>query len=634
MNSKEASELISRLTEELNHHNFLYYQKSEPAISDYEFDQKLKKLEKLEADFPELKLSYSPTSRVGGTVTQEFETVIHEHPMLSLGNTYSKQELEDFDKRVEKILGSTAYQYICELKFDGVAISLKYVNGVLQKGITRGDGKKGDDVTANIKTIKTLPLKISNSTGSSFEVRGEIFMPKSEFIRLNEAVEQENEERFRNGQSPKTKYANARNTTSGTLKMQDSAIVASRNLDCYLYTLITTDPSIDSHEKSLHFLQENGFNVSPTYEKCETITDVLSYLEKWEKKRNDLPVETDGVVIKVNSLQQQEELGFTAKSPRWAISYKFQAESAITKLRNVSYQVGRTGAITPVAELEPVLLAGTTVKRASLHNANEIERLGIEINDFVHVEKGGEIIPKITEVELSRRVKTTPIRYIDSCPECATPLERKEGEAQHYCPNDDGCPTQIMGRIEHFISRDALDIGSLGPKTIRGFFQEGLIRTPGDLYKLKFDDINGLQFQEIDETTGDTTKRSIKEKSAANMIASIAASKDIPFERVLFGLGIRYVGKTVAEKLVEHFQTIDNLMQAEQQALEQVDEIGGRIAASVSNYFLKEKNLTNVEQLRKAGLQLATQGSQRKSDQFEGLTFVISGVFERFGRDE
>lgn len=626
MTKEEAKNTIKELTEELNHHNFLYYQKSEPIISDYEFDQKLKELEKLEEAHPEFKLPHSPTSRVGGDITKEFETVQHQYPMLSLGNTYSKEELTDFDGRVQRGLGTTDYEYICELKFDGVAISLRYENGILSRGVTRGDGTKGDDITTNVKTIKTIPLKINGDAPTeSFEVRGEVFMPKQAFVELNAQREKDGE----------ALLANPRNTTSGTLKMQDSKVVADRKLNCYLYSYLDDNRSFSTHNESLSFLSKAGFNVSPTFKKCNNIDEVFEYIQYWDQKRHDLIVETDGIVIKVNDLNQQDELGFTAKNPRWAISYKFKAESALTTLNDITYQVGRTGAITPVAELEPVFLAGTTVKRASLHNANEIERLGVRIGDQVHVEKGGEIIPKITSVELSsRKTDAQPVSYITECPECGTPLIRKEGEAQHYCPNVTSCPPQVLGRIEHFISRNALNIESLGPRTIKGFLNKGLIQNYSDLYTLTFDQINDLQFEEVDEETGDITKRSIKEKTAKNIIESIDASKKQPFERVLFGLGIRYVGKTVAEKLATHFKHIDQLMRADFQQIIDVHEIGDRIAESVIAYFNDPSNVEIVENLKVAGLNFEVVEKKTSGDKLAGLTFVVSGVFSSYGREE
>jgi len=636
MNREEAKKQIEALTEELNYHNYLYYQEAKPVISDYEFDQKLKQLEQLEAEYPDLKLPHSPTSRVGGSITKEFETVAHKYPMLSLANTYSEEELLDFDGRVKKGLGTDDYEYICELKFDGVAISLWYENGILTRGITRGDGTKGDDITNNVKTIRSIPLKVrSQNHPDSFEVRGEVFMPKEVFRKLNRQIQEENEQRIAEGKNPLPLFANARNTTAGTLKMQDSRIVAERKLDCYVYAYMDDHNTFATHEASLKFLEQAGFNVSQTYQKCKTIHEVFTYIRKWETERHKLAVETDGIVIKVNSIAQQSELGFTAKNPRWAIAYKFKAEAALTTLKDITYQVGRTGAITPVAELEPVFLAGTTVKRASLHNANEIERLGVRIGDKVWVEKGGEIIPKITGVDQSNRPPNLPkITYITHCPECGTPLIRQEGEAQHYCPNNDTCPPQVLGRIEHFISRDALDIASIGPKTIEGLYKKGLIRDAGDLYQLTFEDINGLQFEETDEATGEVTKRSIKEKTAHNIIEGIKKSRQTPFERVLFGLGIRHVGKTVAEKLAYHFENIDRLMNASEEEIMSIHEIGARIAESVTAYFQNEKNRNLIQRLKNAGLSFQVSKDRQADNRFKELTFVVSGVFESFGRDE
>ncbi|MBI3483493.1 MAG: NAD-dependent DNA ligase LigA, partial [Bacteroidetes bacterium] len=527
MTSPEAKKQIQELTDKINYHNNLYYQKNKTEISDYEFDQLLVNLTQLEKEFPELKLPDSPTQRVGGTITKEFPSVVHEYPMLSLGNTYSPQELEDFDGRVAKGLDGEPYEYFCELKFDGVSISLKYENGILVKGVTRGDGVRGDDVIANVKTIRSLPLKIkSKNVPAKFEVRGEVFLPKHVFKQLNKDREDIGEET----------YANARNTASGTLKMQDSSEVARRKLDCFLYYLLGEENNVETHEESIKKIESWGFQVSQTYKKCKNIAEVLKYIEHWEKKRNDLPLETDGVVIKVNNLRQQEQLGFTAKSPRWAIAFKYKAESVSTRLNGITYQVGRTGAVTPVAELEPIFLAGTTVKRASLHNANEIARLDLRIGDFVFVEKGGEIIPKVTAVDLTKRSgKLQPVKYISKCPECGTALVRQEGEANHYCPNEDGCPPQIKGRIEHFIQRKAMDIDSLGERTIAQLYDLGLAKTPADLYYLKKEDVMKLE--------------GFKELSTKNLLQGIEVSKSVPFESVLFAIGIRFVGKTKEKKL-------------------------------------------------------------------------------------
>lgn len=613
MDSKSIRLEIENLSHLIEYHNDLYYQKNTSEISDFEFDQLLLKLIKLESEHPELRLPNSPTQRVGGTITKNFDTVVHKYAMLSLGNTYSKEELEEFDGRVRKGLEDEPYEYFCELKFDGVAISITYENGLLSKAITRGDGKRGDDVTNNVKTIRTIPLKINNPIASSFEVRGEVFMSKEVFEQLNKEREDIGE----------TLYANARNTTSGSLKMQDSRQVAKRKLDCYLYSLLGDDLSTNTHEESILTLEQMGFNISPTYKKCDNIELVLDYVNQWENKRLELPLETDGVVIKVNSIKQQEELGFTAKNPRWAISYKYKAEDAVTRLNDITFQVGRTGAITPVAELEPVFLAGTTVKRASLHNANEIARLDLRIGDFVHVEKGGEIIPKVTSVDLSQRdSSTSPIVYLINCPECDSSLVRKKGEAVHYCPNVNGCPPQIKGRIEHYIQRKAMNIDSLGEKTIAQLYEQNLVKSPADLYDLKYDDIIQLE--------------GFKELSTKNLLKGIEASKQSPFENVLFGLGIRYVGKTVAEKLASHYKNIDAIMTSNFEELVEVPEIGERIAESVVWFFNQQENIEEITRLKQSGLifQINESAIQHESDILQGKSFVVSGVFEGYSRDE
>lgn len=628
MDKQEAKKEIERLAQEIDRHNDLYYQQSRSEISDFEFDQLLNRLIALEQEYPEFKTPDSPTQRVGGTITKSFDTVEHRYPMLSLSNTYSEEDLREFDKRVQKLLEGETYEYLCELKFDGVAISLTYENGILTRAVTRGDGTKGDDITNNAKTIRTIPLKIvKGNFPAFFEARGEVFMPRSVFTELNQ-------QRLENGEE---QLANPRNTASGTLKMQDSSIVASRKLDCYLYSLMGDDLGYPTHEASIQQLEQWGFNVSPTYERCESIEEVLSFIKQWETKRLDLPLDTDGIVIKVNRLDQQDELGFTAKSPRWAIAYKYKAESAVTRLNNVTYQVGRTGAITPVAELAPVLLAGTTVKRASLHNANEIARLGLHEDDYVFVEKGGEIIPKVTGVDHSKRKSASKaIEYISTCPACNTPLVRVEGEAVHYCPNDTTCPPQVQGRIEHFISRNAMNIESLGPETIKGLLAQGLIKDVSGLYELTFEQLNGLKLEIENAATGETKSRSLKEKSAQNIIQSIQQSKNMPFPSVLFGLGIRYVGKTVAEKLAKHFKTIDNIQNASIESLIEAPEIGERIAESVVEYFRSDTNLTIVNALRSNGLKMEFEEdtSERASEVLEGKSFVVSGVFENYGRDE
>jgi DNA ligase (NAD+) len=614
MTASEAKKQIQKLTDEINYHTDLYYVKSKSEISDFEFDQLLEQLGKLENEFPELRLPDSPTQRVGGAITKEFATVVHQYPMLSLGNTYSSEELKDFDSRVAKGLDGDPYEYFCELKFDGVSISLIYENGLLVKAVTRGDGVRGDDVTTNIKTIRSLPLRINaKNLPARFEVRGEVFLSKDVFKQLNKDREDIGEET----------YANARNTASGTVKMQDSAEVARRKLDCYVYYLLGVDNQVDTHADSIHKLESWGFKVSQTYKQCKTIDEVLTYISQWEKKRLELPLDTDGVVIKVNSLEQQSQLGFTAKSPRWAISYKYKAESISTRLNGITYQVGRTGSVTPVAELEPVLLAGTTVKRASLHNANEIARLDLRIGDYVFVEKGGEIIPKVTGVVLEMRdASNKAVKYITRCPECKTELIRKEGEANHYCPNEKGCPPQIKGKIEHFIQRKAMDIDSIGEQTIRQLYELGFVKSPADLYYLTKEHLLKLE--------------KVKEKSAQNILEGISQSKNQPFESVLFGIGIRFVGKTVAEKLAKHFKTMENLSRATYEQLLEAPEVGEKIAQSVVAYFKDSVNLDEIDRLTKAGLQF--ESTQKEAEKLSNLlddkSFVISGVFEKYERDQ
>lgn len=614
MDKKAAEQKIQELSEKLHYYNYKYYQESVSEISDYEFDMMLKELIELEEQFPDLKTSDSPSQRVGGDITKNFETVEHKIPMLSLGNTYSKQELDDFDGRVKRGLGDEEYEYFCELKFDGVAISLHYENGKLIRGVTRGDGSKGDDITNNAKTIRTIPLKVrGNDFPEYFEARGEVFLPREAFNEINR-------EREENGEAL---LANPRNAASGTLKMQDSGVVAKRKLDCYLYSYAGEDLPIDSHEEGIKQLEKFGFNVSQTYEKCQNINEVFEFINEWEEKRHSLPVDTDGIVIKVNSLAQQEQLGFTAKSPRWAIAYKYKAESSTTILKEITYQVGRTGAVTPVANLEPVSLAGTTVKRASLHNANEIARLDLRVGDTVHVEKGGEIIPKITAVDLTKRdLGSSEVEYIKNCPECGTELVRAEGEAVHYCPNKKGCPPQIKGSIEHYIQRKAADIDSMGERTIHLLYEKGLVKNIADLYDLTYEDVFELE--------------GFKDLSTKNLLKGIEESKQIPFENILFGLGIRFVGKTVAEKLGAHFKNIDNLSRASFEELIEVPEIGERIAQSVVEYFQDQDNIELIERLKSAGLQFEIKETiiEQKGNALEGKSLVVSGVFEHYGRDE
>ncbi|MEX2235334.1 MAG: NAD-dependent DNA ligase LigA [Cyclobacteriaceae bacterium] len=613
MTPEQAKKEIHELSEKINYHDHLYYQKNKSEISDFEFDQNLEKLVSLEKQFPQFKDPHSPTQRVGGTITKEFPTVYHRYPMLSLGNTYSPAELEEFDRRVIKGLDGDPYGYFCELKFDGVSISLLYENGKFSRGVTRGDGVRGDDVSNNIKTIRSIPLVLKGKDiPDSFEVRGEVFMRKEVFLKLNKERDDIGEER----------YANARNTAAGTVKMQDSTEVARRKLDCYAYSMLGAF-GIKTHEEAIKKLESWGFNVSPTYKKCKSIEAVLEYIKHWELKRLELPLETDGVVIKINDLEQQEHLGFTAKSPRWAIAYKYKAQSTSTKLNGITYQVGRTGAVTPVAMLEPVFLAGTTVKRASLHNANEIARLDLRIGDYVFVEKGGEIIPKVTGVDPSKRSrKAEPIRYVDRCPECNSKLYRIEGEAAHYCPNVSGCPPQIKGRIEHFIQRKAMDIDSLGERTIDQLYQLGLVKSPADLYDLKREDIVRLD--------------GFKDKSIKNLLDGLERSKERPFENVLFAIGIRYVGKTVAEKLARYFKTLGQLSKASYEELLSAPEVGEKIAKSCFEFFRKPENQVEITRLKKAGLILESDEKEpeKVSDVLEGKSFVISGVFKNYERDD
>lgn len=614
MTEKDASKLVDKLTDQINYHNDLYYQKNKTEISDFEFDKLLKQLIDLEKEFPALKHPHSPTQRVGGTVTKSFPTVLHRYPMLSLGNTYSKEELEDWDERVKKGLDGAKYEYFCELKFDGVSISVTYEDGIMVRGVTRGDGVRGDDITPNVRTIRSLPLRINaKDVPEKFEVRGEVFLPREVFKRINKEREDIGEET----------YANARNTASGTVKMQDSGEVSRRKLDCYLYYLLGEDNDVDTHEQAIKKMEKWGFQISPTYRKCKNIEEVLAYINEWEKKRQSLPLETDGVVIKVNDFGQQQELGFTAKSPRWAISYKYKAESMSTRLKNIIYQVGRTGAVTPVAELEPIFLAGTTVKRASLHNANEIARLDLRIDDYVFVEKGGEIIPKVTAVDMARRKSASkPFKYTDKCPECGSKLVREEGEAAYYCPNYKGCPPQIKGRIEHFIQRKAMDIDSLGEKTIDALYELGLVRSPADLYDLKQEDVYRLE--------------GFKETSTKNLLDGIEKSKEAPFAAVLFAIGIRYVGNTVAQKLSRHFKSMDNLEKATLEQLLEAPEVGEKIAGSVKEFFEDKDNRKEIERLRKAGLNFLSDEKEpeKMSDALGGKSFVISGTFEKYERDE
>ncbi len=611
MTPEQAKAKIDQLRKRLQQHNFNYYVKSEPKISDFEYDLMINELQALEKKYPQFDSDNSPTRRIGSDLNREFESFSHKYPMLSLGNTYSKEELLEFDERVKKGIGSDV-NYFCELKYDGVAVALTYKEGALDRALTRGDGQRGDDVTRNIRTIRSIPLKVQGSEyPSEFEIRGEVIFPTEKFAAMNR-------EREANGEPA---FANPRNAASGTLKMQNSSIVAMRPLDCLFYYIPGEQLLFHTQNESLMGAQKWGFKV-PSYNRLAySIEEVLEFIDQWESERDKLPFQIDGVVIKVDSIHLQKQLGFTAKNPRWAISYKFQAEQALSRLKSIDFQVGRTGAITPVANLDPVQLAGTTVKRASLHNADQIELLDIRLGDFVYVEKGGEIIPKIIAVAKEKREPTTtPFHFLSHCPECSTQLVRQEDEAAHYCPNVEGCPPQIKGRIEHFIGRKCMDINA-AEATIDQLFKGGLVKNVADLYNLNYDAIIGL------ERFGD--------KSAQNLIDSIEASKQIPFPRVLFALGIRYVGETVAKKLAEAFLSLEKLMEADIQTLEEVDEIGERIAESVIAYFQDTGNQMMIHKLRDHGLQFEMEaGPLKLSENLSGKSFVISGVFERHSRDE
>lgn len=613
--STTPADRIQFLTDRLHHLNQRYYQDSISEVSDQEFDMMMKELEQLELAHATLALPYSPTQRVGGGITKEFAQVQHKYPMLSLGNTYSTDEVAEFVNRAAKGLGGITPELVAELKFDGVAISLTYENGILVRAVTRGDGVRGDDITVNARTIRDIPLALKPGADwpALFEVRGEVYMDHATFAALNA-------ERLDIGEAP---LANPRNTASGTLKMQDSAEVARRKLRCFTYFLLMDDLPFATHAESMEALKRWGLPVSDTWKLCQSADDVQAFITHWDGARKNLTMDIDGIVLKVNSYAQQEELGFTAKSPRWATSYKFSAEAAQTRLQLVTYQVGRTGNITPVANLEPVLLAGTTVKRASIHNANEIARLDLHIGDLVLVEKGGEIIPKITGVVLaSRPADAKPVDFPANCPECNTTLIRQEGEANHYCPNEDGCPPQIKGKLEHFVQRKAMDIDSMGPETIASLHEKGLLNTVADFYALSKDTL--------------LTAGGFKEKSADNIYQGIQNSKQQPFERVLFGLGIRYVGQTVASKLAKHFTTIDAIQQASREALLEAPEIGEKIADSILAWFSTPEHLHIIAQLKEQGLQFeaASNAITMESNALDGKSFVISGVFTHFSREE
>ena len=607
-------EIIESLRKEIDEHNYNYYVCNNPTISDKEFDDLLAKLQRLEDENPQYFSPSSPTQRVGSDISEGFTQVEHKYPMLSLGNTYTIGEVEAFYNRVLQGLNEP-FEIVAELKYDGTSISLTYEDGKLIRAVTRGDGTRGDDVTANVKTIRSIPLQLrGDNYPQSFEIRGEILMPWIVFEKLNNERASQNEPLF----------ANPRNAASGTLKLQNSAIVAKRGLDAYLYYMLGENLPTDNHYKNLSIANEWGFKISPDTKICHSLQDMIDFINYWDSERKNLPVATDGIVFKVASLKQQKALGYTAKSPRWAIAYKFQAERACTRLNSVSFQIGRTGAVTPVANLDPVQLSGTIVKRASLHNADIIEALDLHIGDMVYVEKGGEIIPKITGVDTDARMLLIgdKVRFIKSCPECGTPLIRYEGEAAHYCPNDSGCSPQIKGRIEHFISRKAMNIDGLGEETVDAFYKEGLVKTVADLYKLKVSDIAILERMGM--------------KSAQNIIEGINNSRTVPFERVVYAIGIRFVGETVAKKLAYAFKDIDSLMSATKEELIAVDEIGERIAESVIKYFADERNRSLIEELRAEGLQLKLSEERISmfSDTLSGLSIVISGTFEKHSRDE
>jgi len=612
----QAQEKIAELSEQIRKHNYDYYINDSPQIPDYDFDRLLEELQHLESEYPQFSEENSPTKRVGGAITKNFETVVHRYPMLSLSNSYNREDLIDFDQRVQKLAGKKV-EYTCELKYDGVAIGIQYKNGQLFRAVTRGDGSKGDDITENVKTIRAVPLKLTGDYPNEFEIRGELFYPLSVFKALNESREVAGEDRL----------ANPRNAASGTLKMQDSKVVASRKLDCYLYYVLGENLPFKSHEENLDAAASWGFKVpkksDKLFETYQSIEEIFEFIEHWSVARNNLNFEIDGIVIKVNDYYLQEELGYTAKSPRWAIAYKFKAEQVETLLNKITYQVGRTGAITPVANLDPILLAGTTVKRASLHNADQIAKLDIREGDLVQVEKGGEIIPKVVGVNLDERpVTSEPTKYIYQCPECETELIRIEGEAKHYCPNETGCPTQIKGKITHFISRKAMDIDGLGEETIEQFFAAGLIENYADLYTLIEDDLLKLE--------------RMAKKSVSNLLQGVKNSNQIPFERVLFALGIRYVGETVSKKLAKYFKSMDAILNASLEELVAVDEIGEKIAESLYFFLQKEEQIELINRLKSYGLQfeIVEQESTQISTIFEGKAFVVSGVFETYSRNE
>ena len=614
MNKEKAAKRIEELSNLLHYHNHLYYQKDTTEISDFEFDQLLNELIQLEKEFPDLRKDDSPSQRVGGTITKEFASVAHKYPMLSLSNTYSEQEIREFDERVQKAIGNPV-DYVCEMKFDGVAISITYKNGILHQAVTRGDGVRGDDVTNNIKTIKSIPIKLhGKDIPEEFEVRGEVFLPYEMFERINKEREDIGE----------AILANPRNAASGTVKMQDSSVVAKRQLNCFLYALLGESINVETHSESLHKMKEWGFLISDSYKVCSSIEQIIAYINHWSESRFNLPLATDGIVIKVNNLQIQQELGMTAKSPRWAIAYKFKAEEASTPVLSVEYQVGRTGAVTPVANLKPVHLAGTTVKRATLHNANEMERLDLHEGDTVFVEKGGEIIPKITRVDTTKRIAgSKQITFIQECPVCATPLIRIEGEAAWYCSNEKGCAPQIKGKIEHFIQRKAMNIDGMGSETIEVLFEKKLIHNVADIYSLTKEQLLALD--------------RFGEKSVTNLLNGIQESLKTPFKSVLFAIGIRYVGVTVAEKLALHFKSIEAISKASLEELLNAPEVGTKIAQSILEWFSDKDHRHLIERLTAAGVKMELSEDEiikTESDKLLGKTFVVSGVFQGYERDQ
>ncbi len=609
----DIQKTIQELREELHQHNYNYYVLDQPSISDFEFDQKLKTLQELEQKHPELWDENSPTQRVGGTITKNFPTVVHDYRMYSLDNSYSKEDLLEWENRIQKVLGNVPLEYTCELKYDGASISITYENGKLLRAVTRGDGIQGDEVTANIKTIKSIPLQLKGDYPDRFDIRGEIILPYEGFEKMNQEL-------LEIGETP---YSNPRNTASGSLKLQDSSEVAKRPLECLLYFIVGNNLSIATQFEGLEAARKWGFKVPKESKLVHSMAEVFEFISYWDTHRHQLPYETDGVVVKVNSFQQQDELGYTAKSPRWAMAYKFKAEQVATTLNSISYQVGRTGSITPVANLEPVQLAGTIVKRASLHNADQIEKLDIRLGDTVFVEKGGEIIPKIIGVDFAKRTSNTePTHYITHCPECHTALIRTEGEANHYCPNFYGCPPQIIGRIQHYISRKAMDIEGLGGETVALLYANGLVKDYSDLYQLTVEQIVPLE--------------RMAQKSAENLVNGVLQSKEVPFERVLYALGIRYVGETVAKKLAKHYKSIEALQQATLLDLLLVDEIGEKIAQSILEFFANAENLLLIEKLKNHGVQFTVVETfnPNATDKLVGKTFVVSGVFALYSRDE